>query len=216
MILAASILSADFGRLAEEVARAELAGAHQIHVDVMDGRFVPNITVGPGVVKALRKATHLPLDVHLMVDEGDRYVDAFAEAGADWITLHVEAVRHIERAVARIAEWGRLPGLALNPATSLSTLDEILPALHHVLLMTVNPGFGGQKLIPSTIEKVRRLSKVIEANGLPTLIEVDGGVTPDTAPALTAAGARVLVAGNAVFGQPDMKHAIDRLLSPVR
>jgi ribulose-phosphate 3-epimerase len=212
MILAASILSADFGRLAEEVSRAQRAGAHQIHVDVMDGQFVPNITIGPAVVKALRRATRLPLDVHLMVEAGERYIDAFVDAGADWLTLHVEAVRHIDRAVAHIRSRGCRPGLALNPATSLVTLHEILPALDHVLLMTVNPGFGGQTLIPSTLDKIRRLRASIAERGLPTLIEVDGGIDPTTAPEVVAAGAEVLVAGHAVFGQPDLEMAVKRLL----
>jgi ribulose-phosphate 3-epimerase len=213
MILAPSILSADLGHLADDVGRAERAGAHQIHVDVMDGQFVPNITVGPGVVSALRKITRLPLDVHLMVEAGERYVDAFADAGADWLTLHVEAVRHIERAVAHMRARGCRPGLALNPATPLATLDEILPALDHVLVMTVNPGFGGQSLIPSTVDKVRRLRRIINERGLPTVIEVDGGIDPSTAPLVLSAGATVLVAGHAVFGQTDIDAAIQGLIN---
>ena len=216
MILAPSILSADFGRLAEEVAGAERGGAALIHVDVMDGHFVPNLTVGPAVVKALRKATRLPLDVHLMVEEADRYVEAFAEAGAAWVSVHVEAQPHLQRTVAHLGRLGVRRGVALNPATPLSSLEEILPELDHVLVMSVNPGFGGQAFLPASLDKVRRLREILEARGLSARIEVDGGVDATNARALVEAGAEVLVAGSAVFGQGDPEAAAHRLIEACR
>jgi ribulose-phosphate 3-epimerase len=216
MILAPSILSADFGRLAEEIAAAERGGAGLVHVDVMDGHFVPNITIGPPVVKSIRKATGLPLDVHLMIEDADRYVDAFADAGASWVSLHVEAVPHLERTVACLKERGVRPGVALNPATPLSALEEILPALHHVLVMSVNPGFSGQRFIPSSLDKVRRLRAQIEARGLSTLIEVDGGVDASNIRDLAQAGAEAFVAGNAVYGAGDPEAATRRLIEAAR
>ena len=216
MILAPSILSADFGRLAEEIAAAERGGAGLVHVDVMDGHFVPNITIGPPVVKSIRKATRLPLDVHLMIEDADRYVDAFADAGATWVSLHVEAVPHLERTVARLRERGVKPGVALNPATPLSSLEEILPELHYVLVMSVNPGFSGQRFIPSSLDKVKRLRAQIQARGLNTLIEIDGGVDASNIRSLAQAGAEVFVAGNAVYGAGDPETAARRLIEAAR
>jgi len=216
MILAPSILSADFGRLAEEIAAVERGGAGLVHVDVMDGHFVPNITLGPPVVKSIRKATRLPLDVHLMIEDADRYVDAFADAGASWVSLHVEAVPHLERTVAHLKERGVRPGVALNPATPLSTLEEILPELHHVLVMSVNPGFSGQRFIPSSLEKVRRLRAQIQARRLSTLIEVDGGVDASNIRDLAQAGAEAFVAGNAVYGGGDPEAATRKLIEAAR
>ena len=216
MILAPSILSADFGRLAEEIAAAERGGAGLVHVDVMDGHFVPNITIGPPVVKSIRKATRLPLDVHLMIEDADRYVDAFADAGASWVSLHVEAVPHLERTVSHLRERGVLPGVALNPATPLSAIEEILPELHHVLVMSVNPGFSGQRFIPSSLDKVRRLRAQVQARGLSTLIEVDGGVDASNIRELAQAGAEACVAGNAVYGGGDPEGATRRLIEAAR
>jgi ribulose-phosphate 3-epimerase len=203
MLLAPSILSADFGRLGDEIARAEKGGASLIHVDVMDGRFVPNITVGPVVVSALRRATRLPLDVHLMIESADRFLDAFVDAGAAWISLHVEAVPHLQRAVAHLRSRGVKPGVALNPSTPLAFLDEILPEIDHVLVMSVNPGFGGQSFLPASLDKVRRLARTIGERGLAVRIEVDGGVDAANARSLVDAGAEILVAGSAVFGKGD-------------
>jgi ribulose-phosphate 3-epimerase len=203
MILAPSLLSADFGRLAEQIGQVQRGGAGLIHVDVMDGHFVPNITLGPPVVKAIRKHTALPLDCHLMIENADRWVDAFADAGADWISVHVEALPHLQRTVAHLRQRGVKAGVALNPSTPLSALEEILPELDYVLVMSVNPGFGGQSFIPSSLDKVRRLKAQIQARGLATRIEVDGGVDASNVAALVGAGAEILVAGNAVYGQPD-------------
>jgi ribulose-phosphate 3-epimerase len=203
MILAPSILSADFGRLADQVQAAARGGAGAIHVDVMDGHFVPNLTVGPVVVKAVRKATELPIDVHLMIENADRYVDAFADAGASWISLHVEAMPHMQRTVAHLKGRGVRPGVVLNPATPLLAIEEILPEVGYVLVMSVNPGFGGQAFLPRSLEKVRRLRETIEARGLDAQIEVDGGVDAGNAPRLTESGAAILVAGSAVFGGGD-------------
>jgi len=212
MILAPSILSADFGRLAEEIAAAERGGAGLVHVDVMDGHFVPNITVGPPVVKAVRKATRLPIDCHLMIENADRYVDAFVDAGASWISLHVEALPHLERTVAHLRERGVRPGVAVNPATPLASLEEILPELGYVLVMSVNPGFSGQRFIPGSLDKVRRLRAQIQARGLSTVIEVDGGVDASNIRALAEAGGEVFVAGNAVYGSGDPEAAARRLI----
>jgi len=216
MILAPSILSADFGRLAEEIAAAERGGAGLVHVDVMDGHFVPNITVGPPVVKAVRKATRLPIDVHLMIENADRYVDAFVDAGASWISLHVEAVPHLERTVSRLRERGVRPGVALNPATPLGSLEEILPELGYVLVMSVNPGFSGQRFIPSSLDKIRRLRAQLQARGLTTTIEVDGGVDASNIRSLAEAGAEVFVAGHAVYGGGDPEAAARRLIEAAR
>ncbi len=216
MILAPSILSADFARLADAIARAERGGAGVIHVDVMDGHFVPNITLGPPVVKSIRKATSLPLDCHLMIENADRYLDAFVDAGADWVSVHVEAVPHLERAVSHLAQRGAKPGVVLNPATPLTTLEEILPEVHHVLLMSVNPGFGGQSFIPSTLDKVRRLKAMIEARQLRARIEIDGGIHAGNVRDVVAAGVDVVVAGSAVFGEADVEAAARRMIEACR
>ena len=212
MILAPSILASDYARLADQVAAAERGGAQLVHVDVMDGHFVPNITIGPPVVGWLHKATPLPLDVHLMIENADRYLQAFVDAGAAWISLHQEAVPHLQRQVAFLRERGVRAGVALNPATPIATLEEILPELDYVLVMSVNPGFGGQKFLPSSLDKIRRLRARIDQRGLRTQIEVDGGVDAGNIRALVEAGAEVLVAGSAVFGHGDPEAAARRLL----
>lgn len=209
--IAPSILAADFARLADEVAQVEAAGADLLHVDVMDGHFVPNLTIGPPVIKALSAVTRLPLDVHLMVQEPDALLPAFIDAGSANLTVHVEACRHLHRTIQAIKDAGVHASVVLNPATSLHALDEILPELHMVLLMSVNPGFGGQRFIPSTLEKIRHLKRQITARGLQVAIEVDGGVNASNARAICDAGADVLVAGTAVFGQPDYRAAIRAL-----
>ena len=216
MILAPSILSSDYARLGEEVAAAARGGATLVHVDVMDGHFVPNITLGPPIVASLHKATPLPLDCHLMIENADRYLQAFVDAGAAWISLHQEAVPHLERQVAFLRERGVRAGVALNPATPLSTLDEILPELDYVLVMSVNPGFGGQKFIAGALDKIRRLRRIIQDRGLKAQIEVDGGVDLGNIRALVEAGAEVLVAGSAVFGKGDAEAAARRLLEAAR
>jgi len=195
-----SILSADFARLGEEVAAAEQGGGTVIHVDVMDGHFVPNITLGPPVVKSLRKVTKLPLDCHLMIENVDAFIPAFADAGADWISVHYEACRHLHRSLELIAHHGMKPAVVLNPATRVDLLIDILPMVHHVLVMSVNPGFGGQKFIEFSLDKIRRLVELRQQLGLAFRIEVDGGVAHDTVARIVQAGADLLVAGNAVFG----------------
>jgi ribulose-phosphate 3-epimerase len=212
MILAPSILSSDYARLGDQVAAAARGGATLVHVDVMDGHFVPNITLGPPIVASLHKATPLPLDVHLMIENADRYLQAFVDAGAAWVSLHQEAVPHLQRQVAFLRERGVRAGVALNPATPLATLDEILPELDYVLVMSVNPGFGGQKFIPAATEKIRRLRRIIQDRGLKAQIEVDGGVDVGNIRSLVEAGAEVLVAGSAVFGHGDPEAAARRLL----
>jgi ribulose-phosphate 3-epimerase len=216
VILSASILSADFARLAEDVARAERGGAGLLHVDVMDGHFVPNITLGPPIVKCLRRATSLPLDVHLMIQDADRYLDAFVDAGANWVSVHVEAVPHLQRAVAHLRQRGVHPGVVLNPATPLTALEEILPEVDHVLVMSVNPGFGGQAFLPRSLDKVRRLRQAILEQRLNAKIEVDGGVDAGNARALVDAGAEILVAGSAVFGGGDAEAGARRLIEACR
>ncbi|MFQ6057852.1 MAG: ribulose-phosphate 3-epimerase [Anaerolineae bacterium] len=198
--IAPSILSADFARLGEQVAEAEAAGADYIHIDVMDGHFVPNITVGPLVVEAVRRVTRLPLDVHLMIEAPERYLARFAQAGADIITVHVEASSHLHRTVEQIRELGGKAGVSLNPATPLSSLEEILEYVDLILLMTVNPGFGGQAFIESMLPKIERLRGMLTERGLDVELEVDGGINAQTAPKVVAAGANVLVAGEAIFG----------------
>lgn len=208
-----SILAADFTRLGEEIRRVEAAGADMLHVDVMDGHFVPNLTIGPPVIKAIKGITSLPLDVHLMVEDVDSMLSDFIEAGSDNLTVHVEACRHLHRTIQCIKEAGVKASVVLNPATSLHTLDEILPEVHMVLLMSVNPGFGGQQFLPATLAKIHALKQQIAARHLNVLIEVDGGVKPDNAKQICAAGADVLVAGTAIFGQPDYAAAIRALRS---
>lgn len=200
--IAPSILSSDFANLEASVHAAEAAGADYIHVDVMDGHFVPNITVGPPVVAAIAQVTELPLDVHLMIEEPDRYLRDFAAAGATTVMVHVEACRHLHRTVQYMRQLGLRPGVTLNPATSLETLREILPYVDQVLVMTVNPGFGGQTYIPTMTGKIARLAAMIEERGSSAEIEVDGGIDVETAPLVVAAGARILVAGTAVFACP--------------
>ena len=209
--LSASILSADFGRLAEQVHLAEAAGVDWIHVDIMDGHFVPNLTIGPDVVRAIRKATSLPLDVHLMIDNPQLYLERFVEAGADWLGIHVEATPHLQRLLQQIKELGAKATATLNPATPLNCLDYVLKDVDMVLLMTVNPGFSGQKFIRGVLPKVRQLRERIDAEALPVLIEVDGGVQTDTVADLVAAGADVLVSGSGIFGSGDIAGNIRRL-----
>ena len=211
VLVAPSILSADFGRLAEEIGAAERAGADLIHVDVMDGRFVPNLTVGPLVVAAARRATRLPLDVHLMIVEPERYIEAFARAGASRLTVHAEACPHLNRTLQQIASAGAMPAVALNPATPLSCVEEVLGQVGMVLLMSVNPGFGGQSFIPESVDKVRRLKAMVDARNVRVEIEVDGGVKAQNAGELVRAGADILVAGSAVFGEKDYRQAIAAL-----
>jgi len=211
VVIAPSILSADFGRLADEVRAVEAAGADWIHVDVMDGRFVPNLTIGPVVVKAVRKATRLPLDVHLMIVEPERYVEAFADAGAATIGVQVEACRHLHRTLAQIRETGARASAVLNPATPAIAVSEVLGDLDQVLVMTVNPGFGGQKFIESMLEKIAELRRWIDERGLDVTLEVDGGVAPGTVGRAARAGADAFVAGTAVFGAGDYRAAIDAL-----
>lgn len=209
--IAPSILSADFGRLAEEVRSVEMAGADVIHIDVMDGHFVPNITIGPMVVKALRSVTKLPLDVHLMIDFPDRYIEAFAQAGATWLSVHVEACTHIHRTINAIKALGIKAGAVLNPATSPSTLEYILADLDLVLVMSVNPGFGGQHFIPSSLDKIRHLRKLLASLDHYVPIEVDGGVNSQTIEAVVSAGADICVAGSAIFGTRDYAATIEEL-----
>jgi ribulose-phosphate 3-epimerase len=201
--LAPSILAADFARLGEQVAEAEAAGADRIHVDVMDGHFVPNISIGVPVVRSLRKITRLPLETHLMIADASSYLTAFAEAGSDTLIVHQEAVPHLHRAVQHIKQLGLRAGVAINPATPVVLLEDILDDLDLVLVMTVNPGFGGQEFIPSTVPKIRRARELLDARRLAADLEVDGGIEPHTAPQAMAAGATVLVAGTAIFGQAD-------------
>ena len=207
--VAPSILSADFSRLGEEIRAVEAAGADIIHVDVMDGHFVPNITIGPMIVQAAREVTKLPLDVHLMITNPELYIADFAKAGADYITVHVEIAFHLNRLVQSIKEYkGIKAAVSLNPATPLSSLDYILEDLDMVLIMSVNPGFGGQAFIPSALDKIRTLRKLIGERGLKTKIEVDGGVKPENAAEIIKAGADILVAGSAIFGMKDYAAAI--------
>ena len=197
--IAPSILSADFTRLGEEVKRVEQAGADYIHIDVMDGHFVPNITIGPMIVKAVRRVTELPLDVHLMISNPDFFVEEFVKAGADMITVHAEAVNHLHRSIQCISKAGARPAVSLNPASPLQLIEYVLDDLGMVLLMTVNPGFGGQAFIPEVIPKIERLREIIDKRGLDIELEVDGGIGPQTIGSVSSAGANVFVAGSAIF-----------------
>lgn len=212
MILAPSLLAADLGRLAEEMRAAERGGAGLVHVDVMDGHFVPNLTFGPAVVKAVRGFTQLPIDAHLMVDNAEEHMDAFVDAGASWVSLHVEAVTHLQRALAHLRERGVKAGVAVNPSTPLWSLEEILPEVDYVLLMTVNPGYSGQKLLPSVVDKVRRLRLSLRERGLDARIEVDGGIDEGNIRSVVDAGAEVVVAGAAVFYGGEPEKAARRLI----
>ena len=211
VIIAPSILSADFGRLNDEVKAVEQAGADWIHVDVMDGHFVPNITIGPAVVESVRKATELPLDVHLMIENADSYIKDFASAGSDIITVHVEACPHLNRTIQLIKEQKVRAGVVLNPATSLSSIEEILHEIDMVLLMSVNPGFGGQSFIPSMLDKIQNLNDIMSHYEHPIELEVDGGIKNENAGDIKEAGASVLVAGSAIFNTNDYKKAIKSL-----
>ena len=211
-----SILSADFAHLADEVAAAERGGGTTIHVDVMDGHFVPNITLGPPVVKSLRKVTKLPLDCHLMIERPNDYIADFAAAGADWLSVHYEACPHLHRTLQLIAHHGMKPGVVLNPATRVDLITDILPMVHHVLIMSVNPGFGGQEFIPFSLDKIRHLVELRRELGLGFRIEVDGGVAHDTIAQVVKAGAELLVAGNAVFGSGHPEQDVRLLLAAAR
>jgi len=211
-----SILSADFAHLADQVAAAERGGGTAIHVDVMDGHFVPNITIGPPVVKWLRKFTSLPLDCHLMIENPDEFIPAFADAGASWVSVHYEACPHLHRTLELIAQHGMQPAVVVNPATRVEVLKEILPMVHHVLVMSVNPGFGGQEFIPFSLDKIRRLAELRKELGLAFRIEVDGGVAHDTVARVVKAGAELLVAGNAVFGAGEPERDARELLQAAR
>jgi ribulose-phosphate 3-epimerase len=210
--LAPSILSADFARLAEQIHSAAEGGASIIHVDIMDGHFVPNITVGPPVVKSLRKATELPLDCHLMIENPDEFIPQFADAGADWISVHQEACRHLNRTLHLIQSHDCLAGVVLNPATPVELLTEVLDIVDYVLVMSVNPGFGAQEFIPGSVHKIRRLAELRRERRLNFRIEVDGGIAHDTAVEVVRAGAEILVAGNAIFGRGDPKTNAQNLL----
>ena len=211
-----SILSADFARLADQVAAAERGGGTTIHVDVMDGHFVHNITIGPPVVKSLRKATKLPLDCHLMIDNPNDFIAAFADAGANWVSVHYETCPHLHRTLELILHHGMKPGVVVNPATRVDLILEILPMVHHVLIMSVNPGFGGQEFIPFSLDKIRHLAAMRQNLGLQFKIEVDGGVAHDTVAAIVQAGAELLVAGNAVFGAGQPERDARALLDAAR
>jgi len=214
--IAPSLLSADFGRLAEEVRAVEAAGADMLHVDVMDGRFVPNITIGPLVVSAIRKVSTAPLDVHLMIVEPERYIEEFAKAGADVITVHAEATPHLQRAVARIRELGKKAGVSLNPSTSLSAIEWVLTDVDLVLIMSVNPGFGGQAFLPSSLGKIELLRTQLTRAGLNVDIQVDGGIKAENVGEVVAAGGNVIVSGSGIFGTPDYKKTIERMRKNIR
>jgi ribulose-phosphate 3-epimerase len=208
LLIAPSILAADFGRLAEEVRAAEAAGADWIHVDVMDGRFVPNITLGPPIVRAIRAATRLPIDVHLMIVEPERYLDDFAQAGADVLSVHVEASPHLHRTLQHVRTLGKRAGVVLNPSTHEDTIRYVLDVVDLVLVMSVNPGLGGQEFLSEVLPKVSAIRRMIDGSGRAIDLEIDGGIAPETAAVATASGARVLVAGSAVFKHPSYKEAI--------
>ena len=209
--IAPSILSADFARLGEQIKTVEQAGASLLHVDVMDGRFVPNITVGLPVVKAISRATRLPIDAHLMIVEPGRYAESFVKAGANMVSIHIEADPHAHRTLSAIRAAGAQAGIAFNPATPLSALEEAIKFADYALLMSVNPGFGGQEFIPESLDKVRRLRKMIDERGLRTRIEIDGGIDIDNIADITGAGAEIIVAGSAIFGSGDPGVAVRKL-----
>lgn len=211
VMIAPSILSADFSRLGDEVRAVEAAGADVIHVDVMDGHFVPNITIGPLIVKAVRAVTDLPVDVHLMITHPDQYLQDFIDAGADWVTVHVEACTHLHRTLSYIRSKGKKAGAVLNPATSLSTLEYVLSEVDLVMLMSVNPGFGGQSFIESSLDKISRLRRMLDAVNPEAGIEVDGGISPATIGRVAAAGANIFVAGSAVYGSADYQTVIKEM-----
>jgi ribulose-phosphate 3-epimerase len=210
--LAPSILSANFAALGEDIRKVEDAGAHIIHVDVMDGHFVPNITIGPVVVRSIKKVTKLPLDVHLMITDPDKYIPAFVEAGASMLTVHAEATVNLDRTLNFIRSQNVLVGVSINPATPLSVVEHALGLADMLLIMSVNPGFGGQRFIPYTVEKIRRARQIIDERNYRCLIEVDGGIDSETIPAVVKAGAEVLVAGSAIFGTPDPGRKVKELL----
>jgi ribulose-phosphate 3-epimerase len=214
--IAPSLLSADFGRLAEEVGAAEKAGADLLHVDIMDGRFVPNITIGPPVVAAIKRCAKLPLDVHLMIVEPERYIESFADAGADVLTVHAEATPHLQRAVARVRELGKKAGVSLNPSTSLSAIEWVLTDIDMVLLMTVNPGFGGQEYLPSMTGKIELLRSQLVRSGLSVDIEVDGGIKTDNVAEVVRAGANVIVSGSGIFKTKDYGKTISAMRDNIR
>jgi len=216
VILAPSILACDLGRLADEIAAVERGGAGLVHVDVMDGRFVPNITLGPAVVEACRRATGLPIDVHLMIENAERHLDAFVDAGAGSISVHVEALPHLQRAADHLRKRGVRPGVALNPSTPLGLLEEILPEVDFVLVMSVNPGFSFQKFLPASLDKIRRLRRTLDERGLGARVQVDGGVTLDNIKAIVAAGVEIVVAGAASFAGGDPEKAARSLIEAAR
>ncbi|AEV69133.1 ribulose-phosphate 3-epimerase [Acetivibrio clariflavus] len=209
--IAPSILSADFARLGEEVVKLEKAGADLVHIDVMDGHFVPNITIGPPVVKALRKETNLPFDVHLMIEDADKYIDSFADAGADIITVHVEACRHLHQTLQKIKSHGLKAGVSLNPATPLHSIEWVLNEVDMILVMSVNPGFGGQQFIEISTSKINKLKNMLLSKGLHIDIEVDGGIDLSNIYEITKAGANVIVSGSTIFNSPDMSRTIKDL-----
>ena len=211
--LAPSILSADFARLGEQVQAAVAGGATVLHVDIMDAHFVPNLTIGPPVVTSLRKVTRVPLDCHLMIERPEDFIPAFAAAGANWISVHQEACIHLDRTLRLIASHGCKPGVVINPATPVHTLDEVLPLVHHVLVMSVNPGFGGQSFIRASLKKIELLAKLRESRGLIFRIEVDGGVHHDTVADIVSAGAEILVAGSAIFDHANPRESAAQLLA---
>lgn len=210
-LLAPSVLSADFSKLSNEIKLAENSGADVLHLDVMDGHFVPNITFGPKFVNDINSITELPLDVHLMVNEPEKYIHSFAEAGADWISVHYEATFHLHRLISTIKSYNCKAGVAVNPATSVELLNEILPYVDFVLLMSVNPGFGGQKFIPTSLKKARRLREIIKNLGIEVFIEMDGGIGPENIVEIKDAGVDVFVTGNSVFGATDPSNAIRKM-----
>jgi ribulose-phosphate 3-epimerase len=215
ILIAPSILSADGGRLADEIATVENAGADWIHIDVMDGHFVPNITIGPAIITSLRKTTKLPFDVHLMIENPENYIESFASAGADIITVHVEAANHLHRTIDLIKKCGKKAGVSLNPATPLTQVEEILPDIDLLLIMTVNPGFGGQQFIKTTLPKIAKAGKMLSALPNKPLLEVDGGVNLKNIKSIAQAGAQVLVAGNSVFASKDYKKTIAELKAAI-